>query len=242
MAHCIGLNSNRARVTESVFDETVNSMGRAHKALHPRQLRLYDWESAFAGAIHCAGKDVFLAQCAHLCHHGICNEGHVFVLPRCVKGTTNVYESIRCREYIEDWSVASALPSVSHEASPYFFVKWDQDPHGLLLQTIIGRRQIFGCPSLPSGQNCIFPMRAGGRDDGISTLRSHQYSLTDEWVTEEVKGQTFPKHCFAPRRNKVLMRGLLDQSVRDSPVGLLACTWSGDVVVYVDNFTVPLAL
>ena len=29
---------------------------------------------------------------------------------------------------------------------------------------------------------------------------------------------------------------LLDESVRDSPVGLLARTWSGDVVVYVDNF------
>jgi hypothetical protein len=89
MVHYIGLNSNRDRVTESVFDETVNIMGRAHKALHPRQLRLYDWEIAFTGAIHCAGKDVFLAQCARLCHHGICNEGHVFVLPRYVKGTTS---------------------------------------------------------------------------------------------------------------------------------------------------------
>jgi hypothetical protein len=85
-------------------------------------------------------------------------------------------------------------------------------------------------------------MRAGGRDDGISTLRSHQYSLADEGVTEEIKRQTFSKRCFAPRRNNVLMRGLLDQYVRDSPVGLLACTWSGDVVVYFDNFTVPLAL
>ena len=85
-------------------------------------------------------------------------------------------------------------------------------------------------------------MRAGGRDDGISTLRSHQYSLADEGVTEEIKRQTFSQHCFAPRRNKVLMRGLLDQYVRDSPVGLLACTCSGDVVVYFDKFTVPLAL
>ena len=126
-------------------------------------------------------------QCAHLCHHGICNEGHVFVLPRCVKGTTNVYESIRCREYIEDWSVASALTSVSHEASPYFLVQRGQDPHGLLLQTIIGRRQNFGGPSGPSGQNSIFPMRAIERDAGISTLLSHQYSLTDEWVAEEIK-------------------------------------------------------
>jgi hypothetical protein len=127
------------------------------------------------------------------------------------QSTTNVYESIRCLEYIEDWSVASALPSVSHEASPYFLVKWGQDPNGLLLQTIIGRSQIFGGPSVPSGQNCIFPMRAGGRDDGISTLRSHQYSLADEGVTEEIKRQTFSNHCFTPHRNKVLMRGLLDQ-------------------------------
>ena len=36
------------------------------------------------------------------------------------------------------------------------------------------------------------------------------------------------------------MRGLLDQSVRDSPVGLISCTRRGDVVVYVDNFTFPL--
>ena len=73
-------------------------------------------------------------------------------------------------------------------------------------------------------------------------VRSHQYSLADEGVTEEIKRQTFSKHCFATRHNKVLMTGLLDQSVRDSPVGLLACTWSGDVVVYVENFTVPLSL
>ena len=130
------------------------------------------------------------------------------------------------KEEVEDWSVASALLSVSHEGIPYFLVKWGQDPHVLLLQTIIGRRQIFGGPRVPSGQNCIFPMRAGGRDDGISTLRSRQYSLADEGVTEKIKRQTFSKHCFAPRRNKVLMRGLLDQSVRDSPVGLLACTWN----------------
>ncbi len=142
-----------------------------------RGTRHHRTQSAFAGAIHCAGKHVFLAQCAHLCHHGICNEGHVFVLPRCVKGTANVHESIGCRVYIEDWSVASALPSVSLEASPYFLVTWGHDPHGLLLQTIIGRRQNCGCPSGPSGQNSIFPLPAGERDDGISTLRSHQYSL-----------------------------------------------------------------
>jgi hypothetical protein len=157
MAHCIALNTNRGRVTESVFDETVNSMGQAHKALHPRQILLYDWEKVFADAIHCEGKDVFLAQCTHLCHHGIYNEGHVFVLTPCVKGTVNVYESIRCHEYIEDWSVASALPSASHEARPYFLVKWGQDPHGLMLKSIIGHRKKFGCPRVPSGQIVSFP-------------------------------------------------------------------------------------
>jgi hypothetical protein len=58
MTHFIGLNTNRDRVTESVFDETVNSMGRTHKALHPRQMFLYDWEIVFAGVIHCAGQDI----------------------------------------------------------------------------------------------------------------------------------------------------------------------------------------
>jgi hypothetical protein len=62
-------------------------------------------------------------------------------------------------------SVVSTLSSVSHEASPYFLVNWDQDPHGLLMQTIIGRSQNFGGPSGPSGQNSIFPMCDGGRDE-----------------------------------------------------------------------------
>jgi hypothetical protein len=48
--------------------------------------------------------------------------------------------------------------------------------------------------------------------------------------------------CFAPHRHKVLMKGILDQFVRDSPVGLFVCTRRGDVVVYLDNFTFPLAL
>ena len=74
-------------------------------------------------------------------------------------------------------------------------------------------------------------MRAGGRDDGISTLRSHQYNLVDEGVTEEIKRQTFSEDCFTPHLHKVLTRGLLDQFVRDSPVGLLTSTRSGDVVV-----------
>jgi hypothetical protein len=84
--------------------------------------------------------DILEERFVHLCHHGICNERHIFVLPRCVKGTENVYEFIRYRWYIEDWSVASTLSSVSHKGIPYFLVKWGQDPHGLLLQTIIGRR------------------------------------------------------------------------------------------------------
>ena len=103
-------------------------------------------------------------------------------------------------------------------------------------------RQNFGGPSVPSGSNSIFPMCVGGCNDGISTLCSHQDSLADEGVTEEIKPQTVSKHCFVPHRHKVLMRGLLGQSVHDSPVGLFACTRSGDVVVYVDNFTFPLTL
>ena len=53
-------------------------------------------------------------------------------MPRYVKGTTNVY----------------------------FLVNWGQDPHVLLLQTIIGRRQNFGGPSVPSGDSvlCVRPM------------------------------------------------------------------------------------
>ena len=113
-----------------------------------------------SGVINCTGKEAFLAQCAHLCRHEICNEGHVFVH----------------REYIEDWSVVSTLSSVSHEGNTYFLVKWG---HDLLLQTIIGPRQNFGSPS---GQNSIFPFRAGERDDGISTLCSHQYHMISLWT------------------------------------------------------------
>ena len=36
-------------------------------------------------------------------------------------------------------------------------------------------------------------MRTEGRDDGISSLHSHQDSLADEGVTEEIKRQTFAK-------------------------------------------------
>jgi hypothetical protein len=54
-------------------------------------------------------------------------------------------------------------------------------------------------------------MRAGERDDEISTLCSQQYSLADEGVTKEIKRQTFAKHCFVPHRHKVLMSELLDQ-------------------------------
>ena len=38
------------------------------------------------------------------------------------------------------------------------------------------------------------------------------------------------------------MRGLLDQSVRDCPVGLLTGARNGDVGVYLDNFTFPLTV
>ena len=74
-----------------------------------------------------------------------------------------------------------------------------------MLQTIIGHRQIFDCPNGPSGQNSIFPLRTGERDDGISTRRSHQYNLANVGVTEEIKRQTFSKYYFASLRHKVLM-------------------------------------
>ena len=64
-------------------------------------------------------------------------------------------------------------------------------------------------------------------------------SVVDDSVTEEIKRKTFSKHCFVPHRHKVLMRGILDQFVRDSPVGLLPHTPRGDVVVYLDDFTFP---
>jgi hypothetical protein len=88
--------------------------------------------------------------------------------------------------------------------------------------------------------NSIFPVRDGERDDGISKLIIHQYILTDEGVTEKIKRQPFTKHCFAPCHHKVLMRGLLDQHVCHCTTGLLVCTRSGDVGVYLDNFTFPL--
>jgi hypothetical protein len=51
-----------------------------------------------------------------------------------------------------------------------------------------------GCPNGPSGQHSIFPLCSGESDDGIITLHSHQYNLTDEGVTEEIKRQTFTKY------------------------------------------------
>ncbi len=62
MAHYIGLNTKRGRVTENVFDETVNSMGWTHKTLHPRKMFFYDWERVFEGDIYCVGKRLFLDQ------------------------------------------------------------------------------------------------------------------------------------------------------------------------------------
>ncbi len=71
---------------------------------------------------------------------------------------------------------------------------------------------------------------------------SYYSRLPDEGVTEEIKRQTCSKHCFAPHRHKVLMRGILDQFVSYSPIGLLPWTRNGDVVVYLDNFTFPLVI
>ena len=103
------------------------------------------------------------------------NEGHVFVLSRCVEGTVNIYMSINCRDHIQDWSITRALSSVTHDTTPYFLVHGGQDFHVLLLQVSIGRRQNFVCPSFPSGQQHI--LGATGREGnyGIGILYSHQY-------------------------------------------------------------------
>jgi hypothetical protein len=45
-------------------------------------------------------------------------------------------------------------------------------------------------------------------------------------------------HCFTPHRHKVLMRWLLDQSVRDCTVGRIVYTRSGDVGVYLDRISI----
>ena len=57
-----------------------------------------------------------------------------------------------------------------------------------------GHGQNFGCPS---GQNSIFPLSIGERDDGMITLCIHQYILADERVTEEIKRQPVDK-SFRP--------------------------------------------
>ncbi len=61
-------------------------------------------------------------------------------------------------------------------------------------------------------------------------------------IVQDIRGFTFHtvvdtqslQHRFKD------LRGFLDQFVRDSPVGPLVWTRSGDVVVYLDNFTFPL--
>ena len=119
------------------------------------------------------------------------NEGHVFVLTRCVKDTSNMYMSITDRDHIQDWSIARALSSVARDTVPYFLVHGGQHLHGLLVQTSIGRRKIFLCPCFPSGQPDTLDTTVREGNYGIGTLYSHQYCLTDERVAEEIKGQTF---------------------------------------------------
>ena len=150
--------------------------------------------------------------------------------------------TISCRDHIQDWSIARALPSVTHDAAPYFLVNGGQDFHGLLLQANISLRKYFLCPCTPFGQQGILCATARKGDNGIGTLCSHQYSLADKGVAEEIKGQTFSKHCFAPRIDKLLHSRPLHQSVRESAVGLLRCTGAGDVTVHLDNFTFLLPL
>ncbi len=92
--------------------------------------------------------------------------------------------------------------------------QWGQDFHDLLLQSNIGLRKIFLCPCTPFGEQGV----------------------------EEIKGQTFSKHYFDPRIDELLHSRPLHQSVRESSVGLVRCTGSGDVTVHLDNFTFLLPL
>jgi hypothetical protein len=150
--------------------------------------------------------------------------------------------TISFHDHIQDWSIARSLTSVTHDTGPYFFVNGGQDFHGLLLQASIGLRKYFLCPYTPFGQQGILCASARIGDTGIDTLCSNQYSLVDKRIDEEIKGQTFSKHCFVPRIDKLLHSRSLHQSVREDVVGLLRCTGAGDVTVYLDNFTFLLPL
>ena len=76
-------------------------------------------------------------------------------------------------------------------------------------------------------------------DNGIGTLYSHQYSLVDKRVTEEIKGQTFSDHYFI---HLLINSSTVGLFINLSTRVLLRCTGAGDVTVYLDNFTFQLAL
>ncbi len=88
--------------------------------------------------------------------------------------------TISCRDHFQDWSIAHALQSVTHDTSPYFLVNGGQDVHGLLLQVSIGLRKYFLCPCTPVGQQGILCDTDPKGDNGIGTLYSHQYRFEDK--------------------------------------------------------------
>jgi hypothetical protein len=101
----------------------------------------------------------------------------------------------------------------------------------LLEKNIIGRRQNFGCPSGPSGQNGIAPLRDGERDDdGINTMCSHNLGMTlgTRWslkksnvkpLSSNVSSHTVTRSSWedtrdalCPNRQSVVWQGLLHKS------------------------------
>jgi hypothetical protein len=84
------------------------------------------------------------------------------------------------------------LSSVTDDTVPYFFVNGGQDFRDLLLQASIGLRKYFLCPCTPFDQQGILCTTVRKGDNGIDTLYSHQYSVVDKRVAEEIKVKPFP--------------------------------------------------
>ena len=61
--------------------------------------------------------------------------------------------TISCRDHIQDWSIARALPSVTHDTAPYFLVNGGQDFHGLLLQGDRRSEEVFFVLNFVSHRN-----------------------------------------------------------------------------------------
>ena len=96
-------------------------------------------------------------------------------------------------------TTSRAVTQVVNDTAPYFLVHGGQEFHGLLLQASIGHRKNFVRLCFPSGQQRILGATVREGNYGMNKVYSHQYFLTDERITEEIKGQIFAKPCFTPR-------------------------------------------